>query len=88
MDDLFPGIEPVDFVLKSDDNNNQHDEDVIIKMNEQERLNDPTCGHVPRLEGDRIGRTVSVTCDICPYGWYIPLADAKRLFPNSMITTL
>jgi len=86
--DEFPGIEPVDFVLKSDDNNNQYDEDEIIKMDEQEAINDPACQHVPQLEGDRLGDTVSVTCKICPYGWYIPVDEAIELFPESDLTSL
>lgn len=89
MDDLFPGLEPVDFTLGTDDNSKQHDEDeIIIKVNEQERLNDPACQHVPKLEGDRIGDTVSVTCEICPYGWYIPTDEAIVLFPDSEFATL
>lgn len=89
MDDDFPGLEQVDFVLKSEDNGKQHDEDeIIIKVSEQEAINDPACKHVPKLDGDRLGDTVSVTCERCPYGWYIPTSEAIKLFPNSELTPL
>lgn len=78
MDDL-PGIGSVDYVLKSVDNDKQHDEDEIIKMDEIEALNDPACQHVPELDGDRMGGTISITCKNCPYGWYIPESEARSL---------
>lgn len=62
----------VDFVLGSNDNNKQDDEYEVIKMAEKEPLNDPSCNHIPVLEGDEMGDAVSVTCKNCPYGWYIP----------------
>ena len=73
----------IDFVLESSDNDKQHGEDEVIKISEQEPLNDSSCQHTkPQLDGDRIGDTISVTCYDCPKGWYIPVHEAKKLFPK------
>lgn len=80
MFDDLAGVGKIDGVLKSVDNDKQHDEDEhIIKMSEQDRLNDPACNHVPQLDDDSIGDMVAVTCKNCPYGWFIPESEAIEL---------
>lgn len=74
-----PDFGKVDFVLGSSDNDKQDDVHEVIKMSEQEPLNDPKCDHVPVYEGDEIGDAVSVTCQNCPYGWYVHKDDIAEL---------
>ena len=90
MDDL-PGLEPVkgipgiDFVLKSTDNKGNYVVDEVIKMGEKEPINDYDHNHVPVLDGDVIGEQVAVGCEICPVGWFMPIAEAEKLFNTAIV---
>lgn len=85
MFDDLPGLEPVkgvpgiDFVLKSTDNDGKYVVDEVIKMSEQTALNDHDHEHVPVLDGDIMGDTVSIGCDLCPVGWYVPIPEAEAM---------
>lgn len=85
MDDMFPSLEPVkgvpgvDFVLKSMDNEGNYVVDEVIKLNEQTPLNSHDHEHIPLLDGDIMGDTVSIKCDVCPIGWYIPIPEAEAM---------
>lgn len=89
MDDL-PDLQPakgmpgIDFVLKSTDNEGNYVVDEVIKMGEQTPLNDHDHEHVPVLDGDIMGDTVSVGCDICPIGWYAPIENAEAYFKTKI----
>jgi len=84
MDDL-PGLEPakgipgIDFVLKSADNEGNYVVDEVIKMGEKEPLFDTSHEHIPVYDGDIMGDTVSVKCEVCPIGWYIPIDQAREM---------
>ncbi len=85
MDKDFPDLEPakgmpgIDFVLKSQDNEGNYVVDEVIKMGEKEPINDHDHEHVPVYDGDIMGDTVSIKCDVCPIGWYIPIKEAEKL---------
>lgn len=84
MDDLpdlqkVNNLKGIDYVLRSEDNSSNDAVYEVIKMDEQQPLNDPNCEHRPVLDGDVLGDSVSVKCANCPIGWYIHKDDAARL---------